>query len=88
MNSTFDAHVLRIWNEKFECTFIRLIEELLPRNPLLPSALLEEKVLATVALKGQLAAACALQTLLGTAMRLELGHVARKGTGKSPESKG
>lgn len=71
-----------------ECSLIGRIQDLLAWDALLALALLEEKMLTTVALVGELAASCALQTLFGAAMSLELWHVARKGNEKRPKSKG
>lgn len=67
---------------------IRVIQDLLPGNALLTLALLEQEMLATIALVGKLAASGALQTLLGAAVGLELGHVDAEGTEEIGRCKG
>lgn len=57
-----------------DSAFIGLVHELGAIQALLALALLEEEVTLAVPIKGEFSASCAVNTLLGAAMRLELWH--------------
>lgn len=69
VNSTFDSHRgLDVRNEMCECTLVGRMHELRAVQALLALALLHEQVIAAVAVKRQLSAASATNTLFGAAV--------------------
>ncbi len=74
--------------EQFQCPLVGGMQELGPVEALLALALLEQKVIATVALEGELTASGTPNSLLRAAVGLELGHAKAESRGNSERCKG